>query len=78
MKFEEFEIIIKKNGEIIVRINGLGEKRIRHYRQIFEEAIGPIREGLEVSSDTTPPGAVRLAETVRTEAQQKSTKKLQH
>lgn len=78
MSTDEFEIIIKKNGEIIIKLDGLGEKKIRHYREIFEEAIGPVRQIIDVNSEAMPPGAVHLAETEHAEEEEKKREKLQH
>ncbi|MCX7766261.1 MAG: hypothetical protein N2246_06115 [Candidatus Sumerlaeia bacterium] len=78
MNTDEFEIIIKKNGEIIVKLDGLGEKKVRHYREIFEEAIGPIRQVIDVSNESMPPGSVHLTEIEQTDTREKSKEKLQH
>ena len=78
MDFDEFEIIIKKNGDMLVRIDGLEEKKFKHYREILEEAVGPVRERIEISDDAMPPGETRLSETDKHREDEKSEEKLQH
>jgi hypothetical protein len=43
MAFEDIKIIIKKNGEIWVDLGNLEPQRIKHYKDLFEEAIGPVK-----------------------------------
>lgn len=78
MNYDEFEIIITKNGEIRVKLNGLEEKKIRYYREILEEAIGPVRKVIEISGEETPPGTVRFTETERKKTQAKPQEKSRH
>ena len=43
MPHEDIKIIIRKNGEIWVDLGGVEPQRIKHYKNLFEEAIGPIK-----------------------------------
>jgi len=43
MPREDIKIIIRKNGEIWVDLGDLEPQRIRHYKELFEEVIGPIK-----------------------------------
>ena len=78
MQYDEFEIVIKKTGEIAVKLDDMEEKTVRHYREILEEAIGPVRENVEISGEGSPPGAVRLTETEKKEESQERRDKLHH
>jgi hypothetical protein len=60
MAYEEFKIIIKKNGEIVADLRGLSKARMQHYREVLEEIFGPSRE---ISSpEEMPPSGVRMTE----------------
>lgn len=41
---DEFKIIITKTGEIKVLFEGLPEQKLKSYIEIFEEAIGPVKQ----------------------------------
>jgi hypothetical protein len=59
MPYEEFEITIKKSGEIIADLRGLRKQRVQHYREILEEIFGP---STEVSApEEMPPAGVKMA-----------------
>lgn len=59
MAFEDIKIIIRKNGEIWVDLGNLEPQRIKHYKDLFEEAIGPIKGELS-SADGGGSGGVPL------------------
>ena len=61
MPHEDLKIIIKKNGEIWVDVGGLEPYRIKHYRELFEEAIGPIIGELTSADGGGSPGRVHFA-----------------
>jgi len=42
MPYENIEVKITKKGEIIVRIQGTTEQRLRDFSAFLEEVIGPI------------------------------------
>ena len=58
MDHEDFKIIIKKNGEIWVDLGNMDPQRIRHYKDILEEAIGPVKGELVISGDAGSSGGV--------------------
>ncbi len=80
MTTDEFEIVIKKNGTIYVRFDDVDEKKVRHYKEIFEEVIGPTREVTEIGDEGTPPGEVGYSEKGKKKEEEKDTGKerLQH
>jgi len=43
MPYEKIEVRISPKGEILVRIDGADEQRLRDFRAFLEEVIGPIR-----------------------------------
>jgi hypothetical protein len=71
MPREELKIIIKKNGEVWVDLGGLVPVRLRHYRELFEEMLGPIKGELEAMDGGAPPGAVYVVETPEAEEDEK-------
>ena len=77
MNYDEFTIVIKKNGEIVVRIEGMEDRKVRHYREIFEDTIGPVKEIIEASDDA-PPGGVRYSDHKKSGEEDKDKNKLQH
>ena len=78
MDTEEFEIVIKKSGEIVVKLDNLEKKRVRHYRELFEEAIGPAHEVVEAGDDGTPPGLVRYSDAEKKKEEEKKEEHLKH
>ena len=62
MPSEEIKIIIRKNGEIWVDLEGLEPQRIRHYKEIFEEVIGPIKGEITVTEGGGASAGVPLVE----------------
>jgi hypothetical protein len=59
MPYEEFEITIKKSGEIIADLRGLRKRRMENYREILEEIFGP---AIEISApEEMPPSGVKMA-----------------
>jgi hypothetical protein len=58
MPYEEFEIVIKKSGEIVADLRGLHKARAQHYREILEEIFGPATE--LSAPEEMPPGGVKL------------------
>jgi hypothetical protein len=73
MAQEEFTIIIKKNGEIVVDMKELGKRTVQNYQQIFEETLGPVRVEPVLSGDEAPPSAVKLSDKERDKDKQKLT-----
>lgn len=78
MNSEEFEIVIKKSGEIVVKLDNLEKKRVRHYRELFEEAIGPTRDVVEIGDDGVPPGMVRYSDADKKKEEEKKEERLKH
>ena len=62
MPHEDIKIIIKKNGEIWVDLGDMEPQRIRHYKEIFEEAIGPLRGEILGSDGSGSSGGVRMTD----------------
>jgi hypothetical protein len=62
MAHEDIKIIIRKNGEIWVDLGGLSPQKIKHYKEIFEEAIGPIKGEIISSDGGGASGAVYLTD----------------
>ncbi len=73
MEQEEFTIIIKKNGEIIVDMKELGKRTVQNYQQMFEENIGPVRVKPVLTGDEAPPSGVKLSEKEKDKDKQKLT-----
>jgi len=44
MEQQEFDIEIKKNGEVKVHIKGIKGSKCLEYAKLFEDMIGPINE----------------------------------
>lgn len=72
MAREDVKIIIKKNGEIWVDTGNLAPQRVQHYKQIFEEVLGPIKGELASWDGGMPPPSVRLAQTLQEEEESES------
>ncbi|MCX6999585.1 MAG: hypothetical protein NT106_04730 [Candidatus Sumerlaeota bacterium] len=75
MPREEIKIIIKKNGEVWVDLGGLAPVRLRNYRELFEEMLGPIKGEL-AGMDGGTPGGVYLAETPEAEEDEKDKRRI--
>ena len=54
MGFDELKVHIKKDGTIEIHIGGEVTK-LRHYKEILEEAIGPVLEEIKVPQSSPPP-----------------------
>jgi len=61
MGIEEFEITISKNGEVIVKIDKFSERRVKYYREMLEEILGPIKVITIVPMEGIPPEGVKLS-----------------
>jgi hypothetical protein len=48
MPYEKIEVRISPKGEILVRIDGADEQRLRDFRAFLEEVIGPIGDSSRV------------------------------
>ena len=44
MEQQEFEVEIKKNGEVKVHIKGIKGAKCMEYAKLFENIVGPIQE----------------------------------
>jgi hypothetical protein len=66
MAFEDIKIIIKDNGEIWVDLGNMEPQRIKHYKDLFEEAIGPIKGELTGSDGGGGYGGVPLTGKLKT------------
>lgn len=71
MAQESFTITIKKNGEIWVKLAGMKERRIRHYKDILSELVGPIIKEMAIKEDDLPPVDIKLKEKEDDSSQQK-------
>ncbi|MFH0795067.1 MAG: hypothetical protein V2A74_13665 [bacterium] len=60
--FEELIIRITKNGDIIVEMPGMAPRRVQQIRELMEEAIGPVKDQLDLSADPAPPAGVWIKE----------------
>ena len=54
MNYDELEIIVKKNGTVEVRL-GDEVKRLRYYKEIFEEVIGEVQNEVEIREGSPEP-----------------------
>ncbi len=72
---EEFRIIIKKNGEVWVDLGNMEPQRLRSYRELFEETIGPIKSEIASTGGGTP-GAVGLTDLGKDEDSDKEREKI--
>lgn len=68
MDREDLKIIIKKNGEIWVDLGNLEPQRIRHYKEILEETIGPIKGELIRTGDAGSSAGVYVVKEIEEEA----------
>ena len=75
---EELEIIIKPNGEIWVKVGNMEEERVRHYRELLESIIGPIKGVIRVDADSLPPGEVKLTTESEKEEKEEDRLRLDH
>jgi len=62
MPREDIKIIIRKNGEIWVDLGDLEPQRIRHYKELFEEVIGPIKGEIVATDGGGASGGVQLVD----------------
>ncbi|MBN1901714.1 hypothetical protein JW926_10365 [Candidatus Sumerlaeota bacterium] len=60
MAFEDIKIIIKTNGEIWVDLGDMEPHRINHYKELFEEAIGPVKGSITGADGGGGKGAAPL------------------
>jgi|GEM_PF-577318 len=78
MSHEDIKIIIRKNGEIWVDLGGLEPQRVKHYKDLFEEAIGPIKGELSGSDGAGGSGGVQITDQAESEDQDKKREKLKN
>ena len=62
MPFEQFDITIAKTGEVIVKIDRFTERRVKYYREMLEDILGPAREITIVPVEEIPPGGVKISD----------------
>lgn len=62
MAIEEFEITVNKHGEVIVKIDKFSERRMKYYREMLEEILGPVKELTIVPMEGVPPEGVKLSD----------------
>ena len=54
MDYDEFKITIKKDGTVEIQV-GDEVKKVRHYREIFQDAIGPIKQEIHMPDGAPSP-----------------------
>jgi len=62
MAIEEFEITVNKHGEVIVKIDKFSERRMKYYREMLEEILGPVKELTIIPMEGIPPEGVKLSD----------------
>jgi len=76
MPHEKIKIIIRKNGEIWVDLGELAPQRIRHYKQLFEEVIGPIKGEIAGTDGLGGTGGVPLTDQVKDEEKEEQKERI--
>jgi len=76
MPHEKIKIIIRKNGEIWVDLGELEPQRIKHYKQLFEEVIGPIKGEIAGTDAGFGSGGVRLTDQVKDEKEEEQKERI--
>ena len=76
MPYEKVKIIIRKNGEIWIDLGELEPQRIRHYRQLFEEFLGPIKGEIAGTDGGLGSGGVPLTDQVKDEEKEEQKERI--
>jgi hypothetical protein len=71
MPGDELKIIIKKSGEIWIDLGGLEAKKVRNYKDMFEEILGPIKGELMAEDGGTASGGVYISDFFKDEEEDK-------
>lgn len=58
MGYEDIEIRITRTGEILVKIDGATEEKLRDYRLFLEETVGPVQAEQVQSPDWERPAGL--------------------
>ena len=76
MPYEKVKIIIRKNGEIWIDLGELEPQRIRHYKQLFEEVLGPIKGEIATRDGGWGSEGVPLTEQVKSGEEEEQKEKI--